>query len=202
MKENPDSFYLQLGRAIAGWSIMESAYCGFFAKVTQMHPPMARRIFYSTVGFRARTKMLRLAMDSVNFSEPEMREFWQDSIDKSEKYAKFRNELAHGDVVNIAFEGSRYNGQTIIIQGREFWKADPNPSEVITLEDIKRGDANIRRLAAALVFVLGRDPTKPGPGQKECRELVRLLPSVATSNQLTEEQIAKFSVIYSVGFER
>ena len=46
-----DSFHSQLGRTLAQWAQIESAFCTFFEGTTQMPRLLARRIYYASTGF-------------------------------------------------------------------------------------------------------------------------------------------------------
>lgn len=185
-----------------GWSYVESSLCSLFIKVTQMYPPMGRKVFYSATGFRARTKMLRLALESVNLIDEGMLDFWTTAIAKADKYSVFRNLVVHGDVVFVNFPESKHHKRYIILQGKQFWKADPDPKDVITYDQLAIADENIRRLGSCMMFVLGRDAQTTSTGPKECRELIALLPSPPDSCQMDPTDIARFSPLTSVPFER
>src|SRR5262245_28102983 len=49
-----NDFFHQIGRAMESWGLVESSLCTLFVRVTKMHPPMGRKIFYASAGFRAR----------------------------------------------------------------------------------------------------------------------------------------------------
>ena len=202
MSDAPQDFHYQLGKTIEGWSYIESCLCSLFIKVTQMYPPMGRKVFYSATGFRARTKMLRVAIESVNLAEDGMRDFWTTAIDKADKYAGFRNLVVHGDIVFVDFPKSKHYKTHIILQGKQFWKADPEPDDIITYNQLTVADDNYRRLASCMMFVLGRDPKTIAEGPKECRELVARLPSQPHASQLSPSDLARFSLLKSVPFER
>ena len=195
-------FHHQLGKTIEGWSYIESALCSLFIKVTQMYPPMARSVFYSAAGFRARTKMLRVALESVNLTDEGMLDFWTSAIHKADKYSAFRNLVVHGDVVFVDFPESKHHKRHIILQGKQFWKADPDPKDVITYDQLMIADENIRRLGACMMFVLGRDAQKASTGLKECRDLITLLPNPPDSRQMDPIDLARFSSLTTVPFER
>lgn len=195
-------FHTQLGKTLEGWSYVESCLCSFFIKVTQTHPPLGRKLFYSSAGFRFRARMLRIAIDCVNLTEEGMREFWQDAIAKADSYSTFRNLMVHGDIVFVDFAGSKYCGKHIILQGREPWKADPDPKDVITLERLAISDQSFRLLASCMMSVLGGGSQPNTPGPMQCRDLISLLPNKPHSNQLGQSDLARFSQFQSVPFDR
>jgi hypothetical protein len=196
--ERPETFHHQIGKTLEGWSFVESALCTVFIRVTQMHPPMARKIFYSGSGFASRAKMLRVAIGCVNIKEDGLSDFFLACIAKAETYANTRNEIAHGDILLIQAAESIYSNQYIIIQGKEFWKADPDPKDVITHENLEIADNNFRRLGACLLTALAWDGKDAAKNPSLLVELVRALPSPAKKCYLDSE-IAKSYNIDGVG---
>jgi hypothetical protein len=141
-------------------------------------------------------------MDCVNLTEDGMRDFWQDAIDKAEKYSVFRNQMVHGDVLFVDSAKSKYFGQHIILQGREFWKADPDPKDVITHEQLVTSDRNFRLLASCMMSVLGQGSQPDVPGPTQCHDLIALLPSQPQSDTISPSDLTRFSQLRSVPFER
>jgi hypothetical protein len=192
-----NDFFHQIGKTMEAWAFIESSLCTLFIKVTRMHPPMGRKLFYASAGFRARARNLRIAMNCVNIDEDQMREFWTEAIGKAEQYSAFRNLMAHGDILYVNTPKSKHYKTHVILQGREFWKADLSPENVITLEQLVIADANFRHLGGCMMFILSRDPKTTKVGPRECRELVALLPQQPQSSFLSEPDLARFSVIAS-----
>lgn len=60
-----DSFYLQYGKTLDGWSILENSVSLFFAKLTGMTPTKARRVFYSARSFNGRADMFEAALSAT-----------------------------------------------------------------------------------------------------------------------------------------
>ena len=164
---------------------------------------MGRKIFYASAGFRARARMLRLAMKCVDINEDQMREFWTEAIEKAKQYSGFRNLMAHGDILHIDDPQSKHYKTHIILQAREFWERDPKPADVITHEQLVIADTNFRRLAECMMFVLGRDPNTTTAGAKECRQLVALLPAQPDLSRLSSTDADRFSILgSSIPFNR
>ena len=105
--------------------------------------------------------------------------------------------MVHGDVVLIGFAESKYAGQYIILRGREFWKADPDPKDVITKEQLTTADGNVRLLAQCMMSVLA-EPSKV----TELCELIALLPSQPQSGKIDPSDLVRFPQEQSIPFQR
>jgi len=66
-------FHAQIGRTMAGWASAETMLSTWFERLTQMHPLVSRRVFYSQLGTYASLQMLRGVL-SVVVPVPDIRE--------------------------------------------------------------------------------------------------------------------------------
>jgi hypothetical protein len=181
-REANEAFKLRIGRAVAMWSYVESGLCVWFQKLTQMHPVVARRIFYSVSGFDPRKRMLKAALGAVH---TDLTDYLTAIINKAGAYSSTRNMFVHGDVLFVAADISPFFGQTIILQGRQAWTADTPDSEVLTSDQMEITEENFGRLAAIVHYGLGWDGfTKPSP--LEFLELIQELPNPAHKNRLAK----------------
>jgi len=203
MNEDPKSqdflFHSRIGRAIMQWGQVEAALCLFFSHFGQMPPKVARRIFYAVDGFRPRSNLLKAVLTTSPSTEPaEVVDFLKSILGRAQTYSGSRNMIAHGDVVTIRDPGSPYNDQTIIIQGREIWRADMPREEVITSDDLQTACANFTLLGTLLFGVLNwRDPNQH-PSPKELQQLACLLPNPAHRTRLAPSILELFAKLPSV----
>jgi hypothetical protein len=162
---------LEYGKAMSEWSRIERALFHWFAHVTLLDDEPARRIFYSTTGFRGRADMLS-AVVSLNKLEANETELIKVALKRAVQWSAFRNKLAHGE-----FSLDRQN----IVQG----KLSPHiaRSQAISFEHLKRAQSNFRQLSEALYAGLelafgpyDGDQDDPLSSLEKCIELVRSLP--------------------------
>lgn len=132
--------------------------------------------------------MLGAAIDVVN-TQPDITPYLKAVLNKAGNYASTRNMIVHGDILFVAYEASKYMGQTIILYGRQHWHADPPESEVLTLEQLKITQENFFHLGAMISFGLNWDG-KEEKSPVKFLELIRVLPNPAHSDRL-DPNIAK-----------
>lgn len=185
------TFYAQFGRTMAAWGYVESTLCTFFERLTQMYPPLARRIYYSPAGFDGRVRMLNATLDVVR-TEPNVSDFLRKAVGKARNYAGSRNKIAHGDALYIEVEGSKYRNQMIVLEGRSHWRMDIPPEDVITISNLEIAYDNFGRLAALLLAALNFDGSSPDLSPTKLQELVPVLPTTAHMDRLDPTSAARF----------
>lgn len=158
---------------------IENLICALFEKTTQMHPVVARAVFFSASGFNGRVEMLLSAMRVVNFEDPNYKKFLILLIKRSREYAGVRNRLAHGSILRVEFQGSAYYKQTIILEGGQHWVADPPPDKVLTGEKISTISVNFTNLLAYLSLAVSGPPQGATADFTVYHGQVALLPSDA-----------------------
>ena len=186
-------FHAQIGRTMAGWASAETMLSTWFERLTQMHPLVARRVFYSQLGTYASLQMLRAVL-SVVVPVPDIREFLRAVVNKTQQYSETRNLIAHGDVLFVAVPGSRYYGQMLIMRGRDAWLVDPDTTDVLTLENLRTADVNFRRLSFCLTVSLNWDGKDPKKSPDRFLPLVKQLPNPAHSRVLDPTIVEQFQI--------
>ena len=101
----PDPIYLNIGRALTGWEVLEqqiSRLFGFFCGGDDPLP--SRRAYGSVISFQGRAEMLRVAAEGYFYARPDhaMERRFHALLVEVGKFSARRNEIAHG-VVGIPF---------------------------------------------------------------------------------------------------
>jgi hypothetical protein len=169
------AFHAQVGRTMAGYVSAETMFATWFQRLTQMHPLIARRVFYSSLGTYASLQMLRAVLEVV-VPVPDIREFLRAAMNKMQQFSETRNRIVHGDFLFIKSTESRYYGQMVIVRGRHPWMVDPDTTDVLTLSNLKMAETNFRRLAFCLTISLNWDGKDPEKSPDRFLPLVRQLP--------------------------
>lgn len=122
-----DLFYQAMGRAVGRWSTLEYFLGLMFRQITNMEEIVARHVFHSARSWRGRYDMLSGAL-SASAGPPGTVESWQTIINLVNKYAVFRNVLAHDHVQLSGF--NRANGARLLVIRRpisDLSFASPDP---------------------------------------------------------------------------
>ena len=170
-----EKFFAEMGRCISFWSLVEAQIEKSFHRVTQMDAELARRIFYSTAGFEPRIRMLLAAMKDARI-EPERKGFLKKLIEKAEIYSVTRNRIVHGNVIYLADARSKFNGQYVIVQGRDAPNSNPPEAEVLTKENLIKAAISFGLLAQCFIPVFEGDGKAPGKFPNKYAGLLQRLP--------------------------
>jgi hypothetical protein len=87
-------FYVQYGRAMLAWALIESELATLFSLLTRIPPNMAVQIFYSPRSSKGRTEIFKSAL-TVCKTTDEIRTFTRSLIKKADHYSDCRNMFAH-----------------------------------------------------------------------------------------------------------
>ena len=86
-------FYVQYGRAMLGWAMIESELATLFSVLTRISPDIAVQIFYSPRGFKGRTDIFKASLNACKISE-ELRTLTRALLNKADQYSDCRNRFA------------------------------------------------------------------------------------------------------------
>jgi hypothetical protein len=187
-------FAQQLGKTIIAYSRVETFLCTWFERITKMPHPMARRAFYSQGGTYATLQLFRAVLDSAPPLLRDVQPLLVAAFNKLQKYSETRNLMAHGDALFVMIEESKYNGQMIIIRGREPWTMDPPGEEILTFQNLENAADNFGKLSACLLVPLSWDGKDSEKSPGKFLPLVRLLPNLAHSKRLDPTTSKRFDI--------
>ncbi|MBV8869134.1 MAG: hypothetical protein JOY65_06930, partial [Acetobacteraceae bacterium] len=92
--EIENEFYLEFGKAMDAWSMLELVLSWWFQRLTKMKPDMSAAIFYSGRSFETRKALLFAAADKAGESE-EVTKFFRSAVKKAHHFSESRNKSAH-----------------------------------------------------------------------------------------------------------
>jgi hypothetical protein len=87
-------FYIEYGRAMLAWAMIESELATLFSFLTRIPPNMAIKIFYAPRSFKGRTEIFKSALNVCKTSE-DIKTFTRALIKKADHYSDCRNKFAH-----------------------------------------------------------------------------------------------------------
>jgi hypothetical protein len=88
------TFYVQYGRAMLAWALIESELGTLFSFLTRIPPDMAISIFYSPRASKGRTDVVKSAL-TASVATDEVKAFTRALIKKIDQYSDCRNKFAH-----------------------------------------------------------------------------------------------------------
>ncbi|HEX4113168.1 MAG TPA: hypothetical protein VH020_11585 [Stellaceae bacterium] len=106
-ENDPAKLYASVGHALSAWEWMEQQFAhffGFFCGEADTLP--ARRAYGAVVTFRGRADMMRAAASAFFYQRPkhEMKERFEDLLNRACNFSPRRNEIAHGIVAVVYYE--------------------------------------------------------------------------------------------------
>ncbi len=170
-----EKFFAEMGRCISIWSLVEAQIEKSFHRVTQMDSELARRIFYSTAGFEPRVRMLLAAMKDARI-EPERKGYLKRLMEKAGIYSVTRNRIVHGNVVYISDGRSEFNGQYVIVQGRDAPNSNPPAMEVLSRRNLINASNSFALLAQSFIPVFEWDGKSPAKSPSKFGSMLQRLP--------------------------
>lgn len=173
-----DLFYGALGRCIAKWSEMEYLAGGLFWKITGLDREQAKAIFHSGQNWRTKTGMLTAALSKTPL-KPGVAAALKAIVDRSLRYAEFRNIVAH-DMIQLepiwVSEGKSI--RSLCLRPHDASLDPVYDGKAIRRENLEFGARNISLLTAIMSHAVSRPTDDQLAAPERLQRLVASLPEV------------------------
>lgn len=183
--EEGKAFPTALGNAMFAWARVEQSLCMWFALITKMPSSMVLACFYSGKNASTRIDLVSAAIAHSPL-HADYTPFLSSVVQKARVYSKFRNTLAHAELMFDPDPDSPTYNRHIIMGGKFRVVQRPDANMFATIEQTIFGEQSFSRLSqfTISVFVHARDRTRqeldPDPELlKRYLALVALLPTEA-----------------------
>ena len=166
-------FQSVLGQAVSAWALIEMYLCQHFQTITQVHPDMSRRIFYSATSFQGRSAMIDACLKGNHIS-PAYTSFMVAAVKVARDYSRFRNSFIHAEIAGVWVPSSKHFGSFILRQGKSEEFEDKDTT--ITSQHLITATSNFGRLSTYLLYTLHALSAHDRAPLPKCQKLVEELP--------------------------
>jgi hypothetical protein len=154
---------------MAAWARIEFSFYVWFEFVADLDLRLAKPLYYSAVGFRARMRLIRSALAAVEM-EQDVERFLKAALGLADDYVGFRNKLAHGE---FTIDG-------LIIEGKHASRFQAR-AEGVSITELRRFTTWFNDFAMLLLDArelaegLSDEENEPGRTLENCIAQVALL---------------------------
>jgi hypothetical protein len=161
-KSQLKTFHAQLGKTISSWQLVENnLYAVYRNLIESARPGALAAAFFSVPAFRAKLNLTSAALRFAMYDNKQILADWQTLINKAQKKADRRNEIAHG-MVYTEFNEKRKERKVyvgpILNDTRDKVSKQDNEVEPITLKRLKEYEKDFRNLAREFRYFARRIP--------------------------------------------
>ena len=113
-----DDVCAALGRAIFGWSEVESELSRIYAvTIRSQNMILAVESFYAVIGFDSKLKMTNVAVQATCGNHPAVIATWNNLANRIKRQSKTRNKLAHGAVKCLGKPQADFDESKTVLDG-------------------------------------------------------------------------------------